>query len=136
MALDAVFHPADTPDTTPTTPAPAQEVVHPCQRLVDEACTLFGHGSEECVEARSLIAPGVPDTWRARCANTILRLEQNELVPPQKTACSVLAEKRCQQLGDNTTSCKSIRKMLASAKVDDAKLKGCLADILLLEGLP
>lgn len=130
-------HPEPGPvDTTPVVVPSTPEVIHPCLRLVDEACRLFGHGSEECVETRARVAPGVPDSWRPRCANTIEQMERNELVPPQKSACAVLAEKRCQQVGDNTTSCKAIRKMLITTRIDEARLKGCLADVLLLEGLP
>ena len=110
------------------------QATEPCLELFDEACALYGVGSEECQELRASARRMAPARGRGRCEAALERYRAGELVPPRESACKVLVARRCELLGQNTDGCVAIKRSILR-NPDEHRDRACLADLLVLDGV-
>lgn len=118
----------------PPVAATGAERPDPCGELAALACALLPEGAQECLELRARVRRLAPERGREQCAHAVARHKAEEVVPARQTPCKELIARRCAVLGEETDGCALVRRRLSRAK-DEPSQKGCLADLLVLEGL-
>jgi len=117
-------------------PSFGAEGERPCGVLTDKVCALLGQGAEECAVARSRVKRRARSVSEERCQRTLdwYRIHTDE--GRRGYACRHLSNALCRLYGQESSECVAANALASRGNLTEREKAACLADVLLVKGLP